>query len=522
MTERLIHFSAPITGADTEKRTITGRVAPYGEVGHTSVGPTRFEAGAFGDLDPDSVKLVVEHDDVRPIGKAVSLTADEHGVTGTFKVANTTTGNDALVEASEGLRDGLSVGALIEDGGATTDEHGVLVVTSARIAHVGLVTSPAFEAARVTRVAATSRNTERISPKTTEPHERNQMNENENETEIEAAEEAPKPKVEVVSQNPVPASVAATRNRSEFDVTAGEYLQRMVRAQRGDNESREWIEAALDQTVTTDVPGAIPTPWTTEVIGVVDASRRFINTIERRALPNAGMTFQVPTRSDTARASVGEHVEATEVTSTPSSITYTDVDVTVFSGANRVSVEVIERADPSFLNELLVQHAESYARVTDDWAMRQALAGAATATAGTTVHETIINAINESASAFRGSPDSLLLNLASWTALKKATDNDGRPLFPHLAPQNAPGSMKGDALTGEVEGLTAFVDFNYPEDATPSNGAIIYPSSALRFYESGPVQVRAMQVSSLEYEFGLYGYVGFLKKVPGAVLDVAI
>ncbi len=38
-----------------------------------------------------------------------------NGIVATFKIANTMAGEDALVEATEGLRDGFSVGAQINE-----------------------------------------------------------------------------------------------------------------------------------------------------------------------------------------------------------------------------------------------------------------------------------------------------------------------------------------------------------------------------------------------------------------------
>ncbi len=65
--------------------------------------------------------------------------------------ANTMAGEDALVEATEGLRDGFSVGAQINE---WTNNKGVMQITSATLDEVSLVTDPAIDSARVSEVAA--------------------------------------------------------------------------------------------------------------------------------------------------------------------------------------------------------------------------------------------------------------------------------------------------------------------------------------------------------------------------------
>ncbi len=67
-------------------------------------------------------------------------------------------GEDALIEATEGLRDGFSVGAQINE---WTNNKGVMQITSATLDEVSLVTDPAIDSARVAEVVAASENEEK-------------------------------------------------------------------------------------------------------------------------------------------------------------------------------------------------------------------------------------------------------------------------------------------------------------------------------------------------------------------------
>ena len=45
--DRIVRFSADITAADVERRTIVGTVVPYGAIGNTSLGPVTFTQGSI-------------------------------------------------------------------------------------------------------------------------------------------------------------------------------------------------------------------------------------------------------------------------------------------------------------------------------------------------------------------------------------------------------------------------------------------------------------------------------------------
>ena len=103
-----------ITAADSESRTITGRIVAFEEPANASTGKVVF---AKGSIQPKDVLLNLEHDRTRRIAKplSIALSEDQMSINATFKVANTTAGNDALIEASEGLRDGFSIELAVDD-----------------------------------------------------------------------------------------------------------------------------------------------------------------------------------------------------------------------------------------------------------------------------------------------------------------------------------------------------------------------------------------------------------------------
>jgi hypothetical protein len=138
--------------ADAARRTITGQVVPWGTFAQVSTGQR--VAFARGSLAlSDRAKLVLDHDPTQPVAVYVSSTDTETGLEATFRVPAGDRGDQILAEASEGLRDGLSVGADLE---AFDDQDGGMWVTAARGRHVALLSEPAFDSARVATVVATA------------------------------------------------------------------------------------------------------------------------------------------------------------------------------------------------------------------------------------------------------------------------------------------------------------------------------------------------------------------------------
>ena len=94
-----------ITAADSESRTITGRIVAFNEPANASTGKVIF---AKGSIAPKDVFLNLEHDRTRRIGKTLSMNLNsDKSIDATFKIAKTTAGTDALEEAASGMRDGF-------------------------------------------------------------------------------------------------------------------------------------------------------------------------------------------------------------------------------------------------------------------------------------------------------------------------------------------------------------------------------------------------------------------------------
>jgi len=154
-TTELSPFAVEVRGlSEGDGRTMTALLVPYGEVSMTTEhrGGERFMRGAFrhsiklANTAKRPMRLFRSHDHDRPIGTALELRDTEAGPLGTFRIADTTHGRQALEELREGLLPQVSVGfRTLKD--KMTD--GVRDVVEAALAEVSLTPLGAYDGAEV-------------------------------------------------------------------------------------------------------------------------------------------------------------------------------------------------------------------------------------------------------------------------------------------------------------------------------------------------------------------------------------
>jgi len=509
-----INFSSNVFAADAGKREISGRIVAWGEKGYTSAGETIFAPNSL--TFNKKTKLLLEHDRTRPIGflKSHEITATD--VQAVFGLAKTFSADDAIEEASTGLRDGFSVGVKVN---AWDNQDGVMVITSATVHEVSLVTDPAINSARVERVAASENAPEEISaPEAqdetkTQPEGEDLVSETISEATTEVVEAA-KSEPTVTANAPV----AYTSPRIDLNVTAGQVAKAQLAASRGDADARDLLAALAVATVAENT-GMVPPTYLKDVIGIIDNSRPFISSIETAALPTSGMKIFTPKLG--AQAIVGVTAEGAEFASQDTAVTFQEDTVVKFAGAGKLDLELVDRSDPSFLDLYLRELAASYAQKTDAYAA-QIAAQNATQSSSSSIYKAIALGIADSFGVMRMTPNRLLVATTGgedgidFSGLLGAVDGSNRPLFAAAAPQNAAGLISQGSTAGTVAGLSLVVDPNYTGDDANAKHALVYPSNAMRFHESGTIQLRANVVANGQLEIGLYGYAAVVNRYPAA------
>jgi HK97 family phage major capsid protein len=500
-----INFDGKILAAEIETRTIRGMVVPFGKVGNTSAGAVAFEFGSFADFKAEDIILNREHVATNVLGRGIAGSEEvtPAGINMAFKIAPTTAGTDALIEAAEGLRPSFSIEASADE---YTIDKGVMKVSKATLSAVAHVTRPAFKDANILEVAATEDDEE--TPETTEAAAEENQEETtmENETpEVEAAEE--------VTAVPVVQAAAPIRTAPRSPIVNGtSYLEHSIKAAMGNDESRQYVRAA-DESTTTNT-GLTLAPHLQEFISTTIAGRPTIDAISGGALPASGMSFTIPKL--TTAPTVADVNEGSSPFGTAMTSDFMTVNVNKFAGASRVSWELIDRSSPEFLTELLREMSAAYAKATDLAVVSALLSGGtdATAVAGTASGLQSFIA-TESAAAYTGSGNfarNLVANSTNWAAIMGYQDDNKRPLYTAAAPQNAPGAVNGTSIVGSILGTNLYVDPHIGAGA--DEGMILVAPEAATWYESPVRQVRVDVIGSGEIEVSVYGYGAIAVKKP--------
>ena len=500
----IINFSADLEASES-RRIIAGKIVPFeNEIGQTSVGSVIFEKGSIQIDDVKAVKLLLEHDPKQPIGRMKNVSEDGSGIYAEFKVSNTTKGTDSLIEASENLRSGLSVGVEVIKGKNT---NGVYRVSAARLLEVSLVQAAAFKSAEVLSVAASEQETESTETKT----ENEEIVENTNPESV-ATEVVETPAVE--ASRPTVAAPIYTKPRLEF--TKEKFLENTLRAQYlNDDEARQYVRAAAD---TTDNAGLIPTRQLTEVINPLsNADRPFIDSISSAALPDAGMSFEIPKL--TQAPTVAVTAEGAAPSDTDQNVAFISVPVSKFAGQQTFSVELLDRSSPAFFSELVRQMEFAYAKATDVAVGTALINGGTDGGNRTLTAANIQDFISDAAvSIYKGTlgfAQNIVVSPEQWGALMGLVDGSNRAVFTQtINPQNASGNLTPTNIRGNIGGLNLRVSRALTDGGgTGDNTMVVINPDSYTWFESSKYRLESNLISTGQIQVSYYGYGAVATKV---------
>jgi HK97 family phage prohead protease len=492
-----LYIEAASIECSEERREISGKIVPMGtgEVGNTNLGAYVFEAGSIDIEDVSKIKLLSQHDMKKPVGRMIAAETREDGIYATFKLSRSSGGNDALIQAQEGLVSGLSVGAEIVSSKPSRAGH--TVVTAAKLKEVSLVTESAFKSAQITEIRAEENPIAEETPTT------------ESETVVEETTPVEATPVEAAAVEAArPTVTAMAYSKPRIDTNPAVFLENSIRAQLGDDNARQYLAAASD-TDTTDVAGLVPTRQLTEIINNKStAGRPSIDAISTGTLPDAGFKFQIPRVK--AVPTVAETAEKAAFSDTQVEIEYLDVTVKKYAGMQLFDVEVLDRTSPAFFAELQSLMADAYAKATNA-AVNAAITAGGTADAtaitlpwdGAEMAGFIARASDSIYTNTLRFAQSVIVSPTQWANIMGMVDSTNRPLFIASQPQNAAGSVS-QSLRGSLLGLELYVDYTITGEG--DNSILVVNRDSYTWYESSRLQLRADKVGTGQVEVGYYGY----------------
>jgi HK97 family phage prohead protease len=358
----MLRFEMDVAAVDENARTIEGVVVPYNEVGTIAGRGYRFAPGSVR-AARSRTPLLVDHDRGQPVGVLDRLTESPRGLLGRFRIDATAAGDTALLQAASGSRGALSIGAELVAARPSGD---VIDVDEALLVEASLLALGAFASATVTHVAAEADEPDPDEP--VEPAPPAEPHPDQPELPVEPDEPTPAPPADpepeegttmTTEAGAAPVIIHAAADRPQRELTAGELVGWIVRAQHGEADARRFLEAALTESISTDVSGLLPPQYERTVIGGKPTPRPLYGIFSSRPLPGVGLAVNKPkwtTRPDGAwAATVDDDAHSTKVV-----IGSQAANILRWDWAGAIPWVVVQRSDPSIIDEIYSEAVQDF------------------------------------------------------------------------------------------------------------------------------------------------------------------
>ena len=498
-------------GDGQDRRTISGVAIPYGVEATVSDG-TRVKvlAGALP-IDGKNPKFFLNHDSKQAIGTVVSRTeaSDGSGMLFKAKVAGTNLGNEAMLLASEGVLDSVSVGITPTD---YSWDKGVMVVKAATWNELSLLPHGAFAGATVSSVVASADTT---------------PDEISTETQVEETpivDEVTAPAVEAQAAPAViPTPLFASAKREVRLPSASEYLaafhiggdvkagvERQIMDWKAEHKSS--IEAAAgDETIASNLPGLLSVPVLGPVYQELAFIRPIVNALGPRAMPNpGGNSFVRPTISQHTTVTQ-QSSELTAVGTQSMNVSANTVSKITLGGSIDISYQSIDFTDPNGLTTVINDLAGEYLLATEAVTATNLLAAATTSgvwdLTAVDFMKSLYDAAVDISTTTNRMPTHIMVSPDVWSQIGQLVDGSNRPLFAYtggtgLQGYNALGNNNVGTWTGvNPLGLELVVS-----SKLAAKSMIIMHNTAFEVYEQMRGMLSVEQPSTLSRLISIFGY----------------
>lgn len=481
-----------------ERRTITGVAVPYNTFATVSDGTTvQFAPGSLP-VDGKAPKLYMYHDSTQAVGLVLERVDSPEAMYFTAKVSSTRAGDEALVLASDGVIDAVSVG--VNPTEFKYDDQGNMTVLKGDWIELSLVPQGAFAGSIITQVAAEA-------------------------PQVETQKEEPKMDntPAIVEEVVVPtAPIFAQAKREPRLPNAAEFVAAMhkggveaANAQKVWNDYRSFhqspIAAAAGDVTTTNVGGVVPVPVLGPVFADINYIAPLLTAVGTRAMPagNAGSSFIRPTW--TTHPTVAEQsAQFDAVSATTSVIAANTVTKKTFAGSTTLSYQTVSFTDPAAMAIIMQDLAGQYLLSIDNYACDTLVSSASSDgvwdLSVTDLLKSIYDCAVTTVAATNYLPTHIAVDPATWGLMMQLVDSTNRPIFGYtgggLNGYNTIG--KGDATSWQGSnplGLQIIVDKNFA-----AKTMVIFNANAYEIYRQDEGLLSVENPTTVSRTMSMYGY----------------
>ena len=428
-----------------------------------------FAPGSVSVPNPERVPFLLDHQS-HAMGYGAAFSDSPDGLMATVAIPRAElddpTTATTVRQMGNGVRSALSVGVVIDaadetDGPERGTSH--FNVTAGHLVELSSVLIPRFDDARHPPLAASALRADAPDPDD-EPDDEPD------------AEPEPDPE-----ENHVPATATAAAD-ADADRTANHRravtaARRRSRPDRGASSPRSgstsWrralgtidmgyrgvVQMALADAITGDIPGLLPEAWISDVIDIMGESSATVQAFRQVPLPDAGMTVNIPIVHQYPDVGV-QAAEKTQISTRKALINPGAFPVETFAGGQDISLQAIQRSSPAYLDILMRLFVKEMAIQLETAVAASVIAGTTTSAmpiSAADINGSMVDAAAHILTTTLSFPTVLVLGVNLWTAMAKAVDTAGRPLFPTLSPVNPIGTLDMTSADGNVRGLTYYV-----------------------------------------------------------------
>jgi phage head maturation protease len=530
-TDRLVRFDLAPTPAGSAAPAVPA-AGPAGLVVPWNVEAVRFGVRvAFTDETTqlptplDVVKLLIQHDDERPVGYALTASRDPDGLRMSF--ASDPAHPRAAELAQEialGWRDGFSVGIDLDEAtwnaiwdaawdGQADDAPPIPLAGVLR--EVSAVSLPQFTEARVGAAAPPLVTFHREEPAMPPAPV----------LDAAAPTDPGSPAPEALSMAELAtqlaphllAHAAGGHPLAAFS-SLGEFL---IAAREGNVTDAQRAAFVLADQVTTDNPGVMPPTWLTTIVGILDRGRPTVSAFGGpSSAGSSGLVINWPYYDGGFADLVAKQVtEKTEVHSRKVSIKDTNAALETYAGASDISYQLLRRSSPSYREAYSRILTIGYGVTTDAAFATQVLAQATPAAGGSWTTGQDLEALLAALFAASSQVDDAV-GLPADLVLASPDMFAAIGVLAGLVPgqygtQNVGGTSSASTLRISVSGLDIRKDRSLPADTL-----LVSNSEAASWAEDGPFPVSADDVAKLGQDVGIWGMGVGMVTVPAGIVAV--
>jgi hypothetical protein len=294
----------------------------------------------------------------------------------------------------------------------------------------------------------------------------------------------------------------------------GEWASVALRLMVGDRVSELELRALAD-IITTDNAGVVPVQVRSELIGIINPARPFLASTREVPAGASGLTLQFP-RIVQKPIAGKQTAEKADLPSRKTIIDTVNFTAVTKGGAGDLSMQLIARSSPSFLNLWLELLAEAYAVDCEDEAVDALLAEASVVEGGVfDIDSPAFGGafVNAAAVSPLLKPDRIWLSTAALAAMvdaKTPAGGGGTAVYPGLASISGltGGSDAGLGISLQPVWVPALDD--------EAVDIVVGPSRGFAWAEDGTYTLQADVPAKFGRDVGLAGMMWFMPIYPAA------